>query len=129
MDAAWTGFEAVVVTRAASPAGVLVAGHLARKGYDLVLVDKGRPALNALARKLCDQTGRAIEVLVADVDNNEDIDEMIRKVLDDRSIAMLVSIDADETLPAGETLVGRTMSEASRFGRVARHVRASVVLF
>lgn len=80
-----------LVTGASTGIGALYAGRLARRDHDLVLVarDRGRP--EARACKLRAETGRAAEVLSADLTQAEDLHGVEARLKDDRRIAMLVN--------------------------------------
>jgi short-subunit dehydrogenase len=56
-----------VVTGASSGIGAVYADRLAKRGYDLVLVARDTARLETLAARLRTETGRAIEVLTADL--------------------------------------------------------------
>lgn len=56
-----------LVTGASSGIGAVYADRLARRGHDLVLVARDGARLQALADRLRAETGRAVEVLAADL--------------------------------------------------------------
>ena len=62
-----------LITGASSGIGAAYAERLARRGYDLTLVPRNRSRLNALAAGISDETGRAVEVLAADLSKKEDL--------------------------------------------------------
>ncbi|WP_375739518.1 SDR family NAD(P)-dependent oxidoreductase [Pseudomonas boanensis] len=80
-----------LITGASSGIGAIYADRLARRGHDLILVARNRERLNALAKRLSDETGRNIEVVVADLANKADlarVEDILRK---DSSITTLVN--------------------------------------
>jgi short-subunit dehydrogenase len=80
-----------LITGASSGIGAIYADRLSRRGYNLILVARNRDRLNALAKRLGDETGRTIEVVAADLGKKEDlarIEELLRK---DASITTLVN--------------------------------------
>jgi len=56
-----------LVTGASSGIGAVYADRLARRGHDLILVARDRARLEALAVRLARDTGRAVEILPADL--------------------------------------------------------------
>lgn len=80
-----------LITGASSGIGAVYADRLARQGYDLILVARNRDRLNGLARRLSDDTGRAVEVIAADLTQAEDVRRIERVLQQDASITMLVN--------------------------------------
>src|SRR5713101_4404243 len=62
---------AALITGASSGIGAAYAERLARRGYDVTLIARNRRRLDALASRISDETGRAVEVLESDVDTME----------------------------------------------------------
>lgn len=87
-----------LITGASSGIGALYAERLARRGYDLILVARNRERLNALARRLTDETGRSVEVVAADLGNPDDL----------RRVELLLRTDASITLLVNNAGVGAT---------------------
>lgn len=56
-----------VVTGASTGMGALYAGRLARMGYDLIIVARNHNRLNQLAEHITTDSGRSVEVVVADL--------------------------------------------------------------
>ena len=54
-----------LITGASTGIGAIYADRLARRGHDLILVARNRERLDARARRLSEDTGRAIKVIVA----------------------------------------------------------------
>lgn len=80
-----------LVTGASTGIGALYADRLARRGYDLILVARNRERLETLARRLGDETGRAIEVIAADLNDRTDLARVEEVLRSDSSITMLVN--------------------------------------
>lgn len=80
-----------LITGASSGIGAVYADRLAHQGYDLILVARSRGKLNALASHLSDQTGRTVEVVVADLTNKADSLRVEQILRNDASITLLVN--------------------------------------
>lgn len=80
-----------VITGASSGIGAVYAERLAARGYDLILVARSRDRLNTLASKITQATGRAVEVLAADLANAADLGRVEAKLREDASISVLVN--------------------------------------
>lgn len=81
-----------LITGASAGIGAEFARQLAGRGADLVLVARSEEALQALAADLRSRHGIAVEVLVADLAVDQDVDRVARRVADaDRPIDMLVN--------------------------------------
>src|SRR5262245_22772967 len=82
---------AALITGASSGIGAAYAQRLARRGYDLTLVARNRSRLNALAAQISDETGRGVEVCVADLNSKEDLTRVETALKQDASLTMLVN--------------------------------------
>jgi uncharacterized protein len=80
-----------LITGASSGIGAIYADRLARRGHDLILVALDRERLEALATSLTDDTGRSIEVIVADLTNKADLMRVEQALRTDASITLLVN--------------------------------------
>lgn len=80
-----------LVTGASGGLGAIYADRLAKRGYDLVLVARNRERLVELARRISDETGRSVEVLVADLGNKTDLARVEQTLRSDASLTMLVN--------------------------------------
>jgi len=80
-----------LVTGASSGIGALYADRLARQGYDLVLVARNRERLTTLARDISTRTGRAVEVLAADLNDRAGLAQVEAQLRQDASITLLVN--------------------------------------
>src|SRR5258705_2338130 len=82
---------AALITGASSGIGAAYAERLARRGYDLTLVARNRRRLDALASRISDETGRAVEVLEADLTKKEDLARVETILKQDARLTMLVN--------------------------------------
>ncbi|MFV3308842.1 SDR family NAD(P)-dependent oxidoreductase [Pseudomonas sp. NY15181] len=80
-----------LITGASSGIGAIYAERLARRGHDLILVARNRGRLNALAQRLSDETGRSVEVVVADLADRADLARVEELLRTDASITLLVN--------------------------------------
>jgi short-subunit dehydrogenase len=80
-----------LVTGASSGIGRAFAEHLARDGYDLVLVARSREALEALAKELRDKRNAQVEVLVADLTQPADLAAVEERVAGEPAFDLLVN--------------------------------------
>lgn len=84
------GSGTALITGASAGIGAVYADRLARRGYDLVLVARDEVKLNALAGRLKAETGRAVEVLRADLADASDVRHVEARLQED-DITMLVN--------------------------------------
>ena len=80
-----------LITGASSGIGAIYAERLARRGHDLILVARNRGRLNALAQRLSDETGRSVEVVIADLADRADLARVEELLRTDASISLLVN--------------------------------------
>lgn len=80
-----------LITGASTGIGAVYAERLARRGYDLILVARNRARLEALAKRITNKTGRAVEVLAADLGNKADLARVETAAKQDASITLLVN--------------------------------------
>ena len=88
-----------LITGACSGIGAVYADRLARRGHDLVLVDRDRDRLCALASGVTDDTGRSVEVLAADVGTAKGLRSVERVLATDASVTMLVNNSGQASSP------------------------------
>ncbi len=80
-----------LITGASSGIGAIYADRLARRGYDLVLVARRRERLEASAARIQAETGRAVNVLVADLNDRKDVARVEVALRCDASLSLLVN--------------------------------------
>jgi short-subunit dehydrogenase len=80
-----------LITGASSGIGATYADRLARRGYELILVARNQERLQALANRLFEETGRSIEVIVADLSNKAHLARVEEVLRTDTGITMLVN--------------------------------------
>ena len=80
-----------LITGASSGIGAVYADRLARQGYDLILVARSQGKLNALANHLSNETGRAVEVVAADLKDKAGLLRVESILRNDASITLLVN--------------------------------------
>jgi hypothetical protein len=80
-----------LITGASSGIGAVYADRLARRGFDLILVARNGERLRKLADRLAGETGRKIDVLVADLTHRQDIARVEAVLRAGSGITMLVN--------------------------------------
>jgi short-subunit dehydrogenase len=80
-----------LLTGASSGIGAIYADRLARRGYDLILVARSRKRLDGLAKRLRDETDRAIEAVAADLNDKVDLTRIEAILRTNAGITMLVN--------------------------------------
>lgn len=80
-----------LITGASSGIGAIYADRLARRGYDVILVARSGDRLNALARRITDETGQSVEPVVADLGIKADLARVETLLREDASITALVN--------------------------------------
>lgn len=80
-----------VITGASGGIGAVYADRLARRGYDLILVARNEERLDALATKLRRETGREVNMLVADLSDKAGMAKVEAVLRDDPNVTMLVN--------------------------------------
>jgi short-subunit dehydrogenase len=80
-----------LITGASTGIGAIYADRLARRGYDLILVARNRKRLDEVAKRLTEETQRAIEVVAADLNKQPDVERVESLLREDASITMLVN--------------------------------------
>ena len=82
---------AVLITGASTGIGAVYAERFARRGHDLVLVARDEARLNALAGRLRQENGVAVDVLKADLTASEDLARIEARLREDAKIGILVN--------------------------------------
>jgi short-subunit dehydrogenase len=80
-----------LITGASTGIGAIYADRLAKRGYDLILVARNRERLDTLAERLAGETGRAIEIVTADLSDKADLGRIETLLRTDTRITMLVN--------------------------------------
>ena len=80
-----------VVTGASRGIGAVYADRLAKRGYDLILVARDQPRLQTVSARLTRETGRAVTLLPADLNDKADLAKVERILRTDQNITMLVN--------------------------------------
>jgi short-subunit dehydrogenase len=94
--------DTALVTGASAGIGAVYADRLAKRGLDLILVARDKARLDAVAERVRRETGRNVEVLVADLSQKGDLAKVERRLREDASIGLLVN-------NAGTAAPGRTL--------------------
>ncbi|WP_296651039.1 SDR family oxidoreductase [Paraburkholderia sp.] len=80
-----------LITGASSGIGAIYADRLARRGYDLILVARNRARLDALARRITDETHQNVEIIEADLTDRNAVLAVEATLKRDASITLLVN--------------------------------------
>lgn len=80
-----------LITGASTGIGATYADRLARRGHDLILVARDARRMEALAKRLREETGREIEVFPADLTSAADIARVSDRLADDAEIRLLIN--------------------------------------
>lgn len=76
---------------ASAGTGGIYADRLAKRGLNLILVARNHERLDALARRITDDTGRYVEVVAADLGHKADLARVEAMLRTDASITLLVN--------------------------------------
>ncbi len=112
-----------LITGASTGIGAVYADRLARRGYDLTLVARDTARLQTLAHRLRAETGRAIDVLPADLTDRAQLAAVEARIAVDESLTLLVN-NAGVSLEA--TIAEASPAEIERL--IALNVTAPTLL-
>jgi len=113
-----SALPSVLVTGASTGIGATYADRFARRGHDLVLVARDRRRMEALAGRLQDEAGVAVDIIQADLTEANDLAAVEARLRDDTRIGTLVN-------NAGTALGGSFITQAT--DDVARLVALNTV--
>lgn len=91
---------AVLITGASSGIGAVYADRFARRGHDLVLVARDGVRLQGVAERLQRETGVRVDVLPADLTDDEALRTVEARLAEDTRIGVLIN-NAGASLPGG----------------------------
>ena len=81
----------VLITGASTGIGATYADRFARRGHDLVLVARDRKRMEALAARLRQETGVAVDIIQADLTAAADLAVVEARLRDDAHIGILIN--------------------------------------
>ncbi|MGA1858349.1 SDR family oxidoreductase [Azospirillum sp. 11R-A] len=81
----------VLVTGASTGIGAVYADRFARRGHDLVLVARNRKRMEALAARLRQETGVAVDIVEADLTQAGELAVVEARLRDDARIGILIN--------------------------------------
>ena len=93
-----------LVTGASTGIGAVYADRLAKRGHDLILVARDEARLTALAERLRQETGVAVDILKADLTHRADLAKVEQRLASDPTITLLVNNAGGAANGAFETL-------------------------
>lgn len=83
--------ETAVITGASSGIGKIYADRLAGRGYDLILIARGREKLEAVAEDLRSRHGCRVDAMVADLVDPAELDAVARSIAGKEDITLLIN--------------------------------------
>jgi len=86
-----TAIPSVLITGASTGIGAAYADRFARRGHNLVLVARDRKRMEALATRLREETGVAIDIIQADLTQAAELAVVEARLRDDARIGILVN--------------------------------------
>lgn len=86
-----SNLPAVLITGASTGIGEVYAERFARRGHDLILVARNKTRLDAVAARLIQETGVAIDIIQADLTLVSDLEIVEARLRDDAAIGVLIN--------------------------------------
>jgi short-subunit dehydrogenase len=86
-----TSHSTVLITGASTGIGAIYAERFARRGHGLVLVARDKARLETLATRLRQETGAAVDILVADLTQPGDLAAVETRLREDARIETLIN--------------------------------------
>ncbi|MBV7519458.1 SDR family oxidoreductase [Ensifer sp. ENS12] len=91
---------AVLVTGASTGIGAVYSERFARRGHDLILVARNAVRMAELAERLRSETGVNVDVVPADLTDEQDLAKVEQRLREDQRIGVLVN-NAGTSIPRG----------------------------
>jgi uncharacterized protein len=108
-----------LVTGASEGIGAIYAERLGRRGYDLVLVARRRDKLEAVADSIAAETGRTVDLIVADLTNASDLARVEARLKEGSPIDLLVNNAGLSTLSTFSDLSSAQVTDILNLNVVA----------
>jgi uncharacterized protein len=118
-----TAVRRAIVTGASTGIGAVYARKLAKRGYELVTVARNAARLEANASRIREETGRAVEVIVADLSNQTEVLKLAQRITEDATVVFLVN-NAGVSLQGG--MLQNTLADAEAL--IAVNITAPTLL-
>ncbi|MBD2075127.1 SDR family oxidoreductase [Phormidium sp. FACHB-592] len=83
--------QTVLITGASSGIGAVYADRFAKRGYNLVLVARDRTRMEALANRVRQETGVAVDILQADLTEMGELAQVEERLRTDTRISVLIN--------------------------------------
>ncbi|WP_397448215.1 SDR family NAD(P)-dependent oxidoreductase [Pseudomonas sp. NA-150] len=83
--------QSALITGASSGIGKVYAEHLARAGYDLVIVARRKPLLDSLALRLTQDYGIKVEVIEADLASSQGVTDVCKRIEEGARINLFIN--------------------------------------
>jgi hypothetical protein len=87
----WTNPKSALITGGSSGMGAAFARELAKQGLKIILVARREKRLKKLAQELESENNRQMEVLVADLANEEDRKKVVNRIAEKDDIEVLIN--------------------------------------